>query len=95
MRTAGYRQPSAGDYNLVYDGRVSVPAAETDDEVLERIYYRFNLEHPQDYRGRSLSMSDVGELYDDAGRRYFYCDRMGFSPVKFSPMLVKLFQRGA
>ncbi len=54
MRMAGYQQPSAGDYNLVYDGQMCVPAAETDDVVLERIYYRFNLEHPQDYRGRSL-----------------------------------------
>lgn len=95
MQNAGYQQPAARDYNLVYDGRMTVSDGETEDEVLEKIYRRFNLDHPEDYPGRSLSMSDVVELYDSGSRRYFYCDRMGFTPVQFSPMLVKPFQRGA
>ena len=44
---------------------------------------------PKDYRGRSVAPSDVIELYDDTGRRYFYRDTDGFCPVKFSPMLAK------
>ncbi len=95
MRRAGYQQPSAGDYNRVYDGLMTVSDADTEEKVLERIFCRFNLDFPQDYPGRSLSVSDVVELYDDTGRRYFYCDRMGFSPIRFSPMLVKPLQRGA
>ena len=95
MREAEYRQPAARDYDLVYDGRMTASGNEADSELLEKIYRRFNLDLPEDYPGRSLSMSDVMELYDSGSRRYFYCDRMGFSPVQFSPMLVKPFQRGA
>lgn len=95
MWEAGYRQPAARDYDLVYDGQMTVSGGEADSELLETIYRRFNLDHPEDYPGRSLSMSDVVELYDSGSRRYFYCDRMGFTPVHFSPMLVKPFQRGA
>ncbi|MBR3293777.1 MAG: DNA primase, partial [Oscillospiraceae bacterium] len=57
--------------------------------VLERLYEIFNLNHPKDYRGRSLSMSDVVELYDDTSRKYYYCDETGFAPTGFSPMLAQ------
>jgi hypothetical protein len=60
-----------------------------DSDVLERIFERYNDDLPGDYHGRSVSPSDVVELYDGGGRSYFYCDIAGFAPVKFSPMLVK------
>ena len=44
------------------------------------------MEHP-------LAASDVVELKDRAGRRYFYVDGAGFEPVRFSPFLAKPMER--
>lgn len=35
------------------------------------------------YRGHSLSISDIVELYDGDNRRFFYCDTVGYVPVEF------------
>ena len=68
------------------------PKVQTSHEVLERIFTRYNDNLPEDYHGRSVSLSDVVELYDDVSRSYYYCDTVGFIQVKFSPMLT---HRGA
>lgn len=73
----------------MYDAGMFCPKEQRDDEILERIFERFNIHHPADYRGGSLSVSDVVELYDGAERRYFYCDSLAFTPIGFSPMLAK------
>ena len=56
---------------------------ETND--LESIYAKFNVEHPEGFTGHSLSMSDVVELYDDAGSAFHYVDRFGFKEINFKP----------
>jgi hypothetical protein len=86
---AGYRQPPAAEYCLTYDGKISRFDGQSDSEVLERVFKRYNDDLPQDYKGRSIAASDVVELYGDEGRRYFYRDLSSFIPIKFSPMLVK------
>lgn len=89
LRELGYEQPRASDYRLVYDRGIYCPDEQPEGDVLERIFQIFNLNHPKDYRGHSLSVSDAVELYDDKARKYFYCDSVGFSPTGFSPMLAK------
>ena len=42
-------------YDKVFEGEV-------DCDSLEGIYQKFNLDHPESYRGRSLSVSDVVEI---------------------------------
>ena len=87
LHKAGYEQPPAAEYRLTYDGTICCGKGSEDEAVLKRIFGRFNDDLPGDYHGRSVSPSDVVELYDDDGRRYFYCDGGGFVPVKFSPAL--------
>ena len=89
MQAAGYQQPPAAEYARVYDGEIICPKEQPDEAVLERIFMLCNDTFPEGYAGRSLSTSDVVELYDSTGRRYFYCDTSGFAPVNFSPMLAK------
>ena len=89
MHEAGYAQPPAAQYCLVYDGTLFCPKEIGADELLEMIFTRFNNSFPADYPGRSVSVSDVIELYDGGTRNYFYCNSIGFAPVKFSPMLAK------
>lgn len=85
MRFIGYDEmiekfgePNMQDYEAVYDGEV-----ETND--LESIYAKFNVEHSEGFSGHSLSMSDVVELYDDAGSEFHYVDRFGFKEINFKP----------
>lgn len=85
MRRAGYQQPPAESYRLVYDEGLTHPEGEQDDTVLERIFAHCNDDLPEGYQGHSLSMSDVVELYTQGERRFFYCDTIGFSPVQFEP----------
>ena len=60
------------DYSLIYEGDI-VP--ETDPiSTLERLFEIFNINHPADFRGHSLSVSDVVEL---DGVKY-YCDSHGW-----------------
>lgn len=54
-----YGEPDQSNYTLVWDGQL-------DTNDLEEIYAKFNLNHPENFAGHSLPMSDVVELYDDS-----------------------------
>lgn len=45
---------------------------------LEAIYHQFNVNHPADFRGHSLSVSDIVALKQNGNVTYHYCDSMGF-----------------
>lgn len=76
--TERFGEPDPTNYQVVYDGEVK-----TND--LEALYERFNLNHPPGYKGHSLSMSDVVELYDESGSSFHYVDRFGFREISFQP----------
>ncbi len=59
-------------YDMVYE-------VESDTDDLERIYTRFNTRLPEDFRGRSLSCSDIVET--PAG--LYFCDSVGWVPVRW------------
>ena len=63
------------NYELVY----TAPLTEKDN--LESIYTRFNIDHPADFKGHSLSVSDIVVLHQDGKDTAHYCDRFGFSQV--------------
>ena len=89
LRECGYEQPPAKLYRMVYDSAFLCAACDGQNARLEYLFGIFNDELPKDYTGRSISPSDVVELYDKDGRNYFYRDNNSFCPVKFSPMLTK------
>ncbi|MCD8151270.1 MAG: YodL domain-containing protein [Clostridiales bacterium] len=53
----------------------------TEGETLDSIYERFNLHHPADYRGHSLSVSDVIVLHQNGQDQAFFVDSFGFKQV--------------
>ena len=63
------------NYELVY----TAPLTAKDN--LESIYTRFNIDHPADFKGHSLSVSDIVVLHQDGKDTAHYCDRFGFSQV--------------
>lgn len=89
LHKAGHDYPPAAEYRLIHEGMLHCDENEDDFQRLTRIAKQFGDVLPKDYRGRSVAQSDVLELYDDTGRRYFYRDKDKFCPVKFSPMLAK------
>ena len=64
------------DYETVYTGEIEPRA--TVDETLEALYVLFNTNHPADYRGRSMSVSDLVAL-EDTGT--YFCDSIGFKQL--------------
>ena len=43
--------------------------------TLEKIYIELNINHPEDYKARSLSVSDIIELEDGS---FWFCDVVGY-----------------
>lgn len=89
LHKAGYEYPPAAEYRLVHEGTLRCDENEDDFQRLARIAEQYGDVLPGDYRGRSVAPSDVVELFDSAGRKYFYRDTDRFCPVRFSPMLAK------
>ena len=68
---------SISDYGYVYSKYVDEKNFIGDMDILETLYGIFNIDHPKDYAGRSLSVSDVVQL----GNKYYYCDRLGWKDI--------------
>ena len=49
--------------------------------TLEDIYRTFNVDHPADFDGHSLSVSDVVVLHQNGHDTAYYCDSVGFQQV--------------
>ena len=71
-------------YDRVYDGKL-------DCNSLETIYEKFNINHPADYKGRSLSVSDVVEIResDTLNPGFYFVDSIGFKSIPFDKSLCK------
>lgn len=71
-------------YDRVYDGKL-------DCNSLETIYEKFNIDHPADYKGRSLSVSDVVEIResDTLNPGFYFVDSIGFKSISFDKSLCK------
>ena len=63
------------NYALVY----SAPL--TQGTSLEDIYTRFNIDHPKDFKGHSLSVSDVVVLHQNGQDTAHYVDSFGYKDV--------------
>lgn len=92
LHRAGYGQPPAKEYRLVWDSALPCPENSTDREILGRIKEFFSDSMPEGYRGRQVAPSDVLELYDEGKRSYYYVDTGGFELVRFSPFLARPMQ---
>ena len=61
-----------------------VPAEIQELAELEAVYVRFNVSHPEGFRGRSMTMSDVVEVIrSEKESRFYFCDRFGFEEIAF------------
>ena len=67
--------PQRKDYQLVYSGILEP------DENMDSLYIKFNIAHPQDFTGHSLSVSDIIVLKKNGKINVSYVDMIGFVPL--------------
>lgn len=69
-------------YDKVFEGEIEA-------EDLEDVYRMFNMDKPEKFAGRSLSVSDVVEVVksDEVKSGFYYCDSIGFQNVPFDSTL--------
>lgn len=71
-------QLNKDDYELVYEGLVGEFRG---NATLEGIFTQFNTNHPEDFRGHSLSVSDVIVISVDGKDTAYFCDSFGFTEM--------------
>lgn len=64
------------DYRLVYNGILGP------EDTLDSIYEKFNIDRPEDFRGHSLSVSDIVLIHSERDNKAYYVDSFGFREVK-------------
>ncbi len=65
----------AANYDLIYTAEL------TPGTSLEDIYTRFNIDHPKDFKGHSLSVSDIVVLHQNGENTAHYVDSIGYRDV--------------
>jgi len=63
------------NYDLVYSGHMRP------NETLENLFYKFNMERPEDFKGHSLSVSDVIVVKERSKSTSYYVDSFGFKQL--------------
>ena len=71
-------QLNKDDYELVYEGIVGEFRG---NATIDGIFTQFNTNHPEDFRGHSLSVSDVIVISLDDKDTAYYCDSFGFTEM--------------
>ena len=76
-------EPDCATYDKVYSGDVKC-------RNLEDVFILFQSDRPDNFRGHSLSVSDVVEVEDAASMTpgFYFCDSIGFKEIPFQPELV-------
>lgn len=67
-------------YEKVYEKSIDLDIELNGDEIFEflkELHYIFNVCHPQGYKSRSLSLSDIVQIND----KYYYCDNYGWTEI--------------
>ena len=72
-------EPQYENYELVYTGALTKDGSQI--EKLEDLYRIFNVEHPQDFIGHSLSVSDIVALKQAGVVSYHYVDSIGYKEL--------------
>ena len=75
-------EPDCATYDRVYSGDVKC-------RNLEDVFILFQSDRPDNFRGHSLSVSDVVEVEDAASMTpgFYFCDSIGFKEIPFQPEL--------
>ena len=65
------------NYTSIYTDEI--PYDNSVNEFLEYLFERFNINRPEDFKGHSLSVSDIVNVDGN----YYFCDSIGWKLIKF------------
>lgn len=83
---------NGSNYEQVYSMPISKDFLKKKDETLEKAYTTFNIQIPEDFKGHSLSVSDVIVLSNGIKKDAFYVDAVGFQKI---PDFIEQYQKAA
>lgn len=69
------------NYELIYVGELSELKEQIQGATLEAIYEKFNIDHQEDYKGHSLSVSDIVVLHQNGENSAHFVDSFGFTEL--------------
>lgn len=72
-------EPQPENYDLIYTG--ALYPASSQIETLERLYQTFNIDHPADFTGHSLSVSDIVALKKNGVVSCHYVESVGYKEL--------------
>ena len=70
-------QPDINFYDTMYTGPIATQSPNT-DVICENLFVKFNTDRPENFKGHSLSVSDVIALKLQETVKYYYVDSFGF-----------------
>ena len=73
--------PKLTDYKKVYSYEHPHVMAEDITDFLEIVFSKFNIDRPEDFKGHSLSVSDIVVLEFEDTSRVFFCDNIGWKEL--------------
>ena len=76
-----FREIQPENYNLVYTGQFSDIQGQLQGEKLNALFEKFNIDHPADYKGHSLSVSDIVVLHENGKNSAHFVDSFGFTEL--------------
>ena len=72
-------EPQPENYDLIYTGALYPESSQI--ETLERLYQTFNIDHPADFTGHSLSVSDIVAPKQNGVVSCHYVDSVGYKEL--------------
>lgn len=73
------KEPDFDHYEVVYTA--PLPAFSDQTAMLEGLYTKFNIDHPSDFKGHSLSVSDIVAIKVAGAVSSHYVDSFGFTAL--------------
>lgn len=71
-------EPNIADYDITYNGNLDdIPY----QNKLDGIYQKFNIDKPSDFKGHSLSVSDVIVTKINGNKTAYFIDNIGFKEL--------------
>lgn len=85
-----YSEIEPENYNLIYSGDLSDLQGESQSEKLNTAFEKFNIDRPEDFRGHSLSVSDIVVFHQDGENSAHFVDSFGFTEL---PEFIRLLEQ--
>ena len=81
-----FKEIQPKNYNLIYVGELSefskdFIGLDAREDMLGDLYVKFNTDHPEDFKGHSLSVSDIVVLHENGENSAHFVDSIGFAEI--------------